>query len=458
MAAPGSATHPWRGAFRNFLQPSVKNRRQPGAVGRRLGTAHGRRLVRPMHKKALSAVFPPHRRPASADQRVPALTAIRHAKMARSAHAYVRGNTAQFYDWLGSAERVALPDGPSIWICGDCHIGNLGPVADAQGALAIEIRDFDQSVIGNPAHDLVRLGLSLASAARGSNLRGAVTAQMIEQLSRGYTDAFGPKRVSRKLVRPPTVARAMTQAKSRTWQTLEQECVGGPRRTIPLGKRFWAVSEAERASVQGFVQCDEVHSLVTRLSHRKYSAEVEMLDLAYWVKGCSSLGRLRYAVLMGIGGSDARGQDFCLLDIKEASSAVAPHERHGRMPPDPGERVVQGARTMAPFLGRRMRAGRIMSHSVFVRELLPQDMKLEFKRLNAHEAMSTSYYLGRVVGAAHARQLDGAARRAWRKELLSSHSKVMEAPPWLWTAVVDLVGAHERGYLDHCRRYALDSL
>jgi uncharacterized protein (DUF2252 family) len=28
---------------------------------------------------------------------------------------------------------------------------------------------------------------------------------------------------------------------------------------------------------------------------------VEVVEAAYWMKGCSSLGRLRYAVLLGIG-------------------------------------------------------------------------------------------------------------------------------------------------------------
>ena len=55
----------------------------------------------------------------------------RRLKMAESAHAYVRGNTAQFYEWLNSnAAPKTIPSGPPIWICGDCHIGNLGPIAD----------------------------------------------------------------------------------------------------------------------------------------------------------------------------------------------------------------------------------------------------------------------------------------------------------------------------------------
>ncbi len=42
------------------------------------------------------------------------LTRTRNAKMARSAHAYVRGNTIKFYDWLNSSSLTSLPDGPSV--------------------------------------------------------------------------------------------------------------------------------------------------------------------------------------------------------------------------------------------------------------------------------------------------------------------------------------------------------
>ena len=40
-------------------------------------------------------------------------------------------------------------------------MGNLGPVANLAGHVDIQIRDLDQAVIGNPAHDLIRLALSL---------------------------------------------------------------------------------------------------------------------------------------------------------------------------------------------------------------------------------------------------------------------------------------------------------
>jgi uncharacterized protein (DUF2252 family) len=89
--------------------------------------------------------------------------------------------------------------GPPIWICGDCHVGNLGPLAHSDGRVEIQIRDLDQTVIGNPTHDIVRLGLSLASAARGSDLPGVTTARILEQIIEGYAGAMKLGRSERRM-------------------------------------------------------------------------------------------------------------------------------------------------------------------------------------------------------------------------------------------------------------------
>ena len=34
-------------------------------------------------------------------------------------------------------------------------------------------------------------------------------------------------------------------------------------------------------------------------------------------------------------------------------------------------------------------------------------------------------------------------------------TKQLEAPSWLWSALLELVSVHEHAYLEHCRRYAL---
>lgn len=392
------------------------------------------------------------------EQRLRILEDSRRKKMAQSAHAYVRGSTVKFYEWLDTESKAKLPEGPTVWICGDCHVGNLGPVANSDGAVEIEIRDLDQTVQGNPAHDLVRLGLSLAMAARGSDLPGVTTALMLERMVHGYERALAaPKAVKKHepgKVRP--VDEVLRQAFKRQWRHLARERIQDVTPTIPLGRRFWALEKEERTAVDELFATDAARAMVTSLNHRKGDARVRVLDAAYWMKGCSSLGRLRYAVLLGIG--PRKGQGFALVDIKEAVAAAAPaaaRVAESEKAKDFAERVVTGACELSPFLGERMRAATLLRRPVVMRELMPQDLKLQMDRLTGTEAVAAAEYLAGVVGRAHGRQMDVAKRKSWRAEMKRGHSKSLDAPGWMWKSVVELVAIHEAAYLDHCRRYAM---
>jgi uncharacterized protein (DUF2252 family) len=398
--------------------------------------------------------------PTSQAERASVLRATRNFKMARSAHAYVRGNTLKFYEWLESLASSALPHGPAVWICGDCHVGNIGPVANADGHIDIQIRDFDQAVIGNPAHDLIRLGLSLAMAARGSNLPGVATAHLLEALVEGYEQAFcaRPAKSSSAEVRPQAVLASLRDARGRSWRSLAAERVEGATDKFPKSKRFWRLNRREKPALENLFASQDIAELATRLRRRDEMAATQLADAAYWVKGCSSLGFLRYAVLLDVGGRAAGGRDLCLFDVKEATVASAPAYAKATMPTDHGQRVLEGARHLSPHLGDRMMSTSLLNHSVFVRELLPQDLKLEIDSIDRDEAVRTARYLAQVVGRAHAIQLDKAERKRWRAELARNRSKSLDAPSWLWTSVVELIASHERGYLDHCRRYAQGEL
>lgn len=390
------------------------------------------------------------------DERAAILKDAQREKMTRSAHAYVRGSTLQFYEWLEESAGK-IPQGPPVWICGDCHSGNLGPVSSARGQVAVQIRDLDQTVIGNPAHDLIRLGLSLATAARGSNLPGVTTALMLEHMIEGYEAGLaGETLAPDEETTPKQVRRVLKQALRRRWKHLARERIEDVRPTIPLGKRFWPLSGPERGKLETLVADEGLRRLVTGLQHRPDDARIEILDGAYWMKGCSSLGRLRYALLVGVDGEDGR-QESLLIDIKEATAAAAPSAPGARMPLDNAERVVAGARALSPFLGRRMLASKLMRRSVVIRELTPQDLKLEIEHLTRDEAVRAAHYLALVVGRAHARQMDAGDKTAWRAELARNRSATMDAPFWLWSAIVELIQSHEAAYLNHCRRYALQS-
>jgi uncharacterized protein (DUF2252 family) len=390
------------------------------------------------------------------EERQAVLSERRRLKMAGSAHAYVRGNTLQFYEWLEAASSGAVPQGPAVWICGDCHVGNLGPVGNAKGRIDIEIRDFDQTVIGNPAHDLIRLGLSLATAARGSDLPGVTTAKMIEEMMEGYGQALNGGDVDQD-GRPESVRVVMRRAVGRTWKHLARERIEDTTPTIPLGNTFWPPTEEEAQEIQQLFAKDRVRRLVTSLHSRDDNAEVELLDAAYWVKGCSSLGRLRFAALLGVEGGSERESDLCLMDVKEAVQAGAPRALNVEMPQDDAERVVEGARSMSPSLGDRMLPGRFLGRAVFIRELRPQDLKVEIDRLSREEAMKVAKFLASVVGRAHGRQMDAPTRQIWQGELSRNRQKDLDAPSWLWSSIVELVSSHEAAYLEHCRRYALNA-
>jgi uncharacterized protein (DUF2252 family) len=382
-------------------------------------------------------------------RRGPVLESLRNQKMARSALEYVRGSPTKFYEWL-EKDSAAIPQGPEIWICGDCHVGNLGPIANADGQFKVEIRDFDQTVIGNPAHDLIRLGLSLAAAAVVSDLPGLTIAEILEAMINQYEAAFNaPSDKTGHLDEPKTIRKVNRCAAEASWTTLAEEDMDGQSFKLPLGKRFWPLLAEERHEIERLFRNEELRRLLTEGEGRDDDADVRVVDAAYWRKGCSSLGHLRYAVLLQIGRKSDRRR-HCLLDLKEAVKPRAPHAV-GAMPRDYARRVVAGASHLSPYLGSRIRAVEMMGKPVFVRELLPQDLKIEIDTLNRKEAAWVAGYLAAVVGEAHGRQMDPEERRDWCKELRRNRAKELNAPSWLWRSVVDLLLDHQRAYLEHCR-------
>ena len=393
--------------------------------------------------------------PVKPGDRAKVLSASRQAKMAQSAHAYVRGNTLLFYEWLSKHSAARIPEGPPVWICGDCHVGNIGPLADSNGKIEIQIRDLDQTVVGNPAHDLVRLALSLATAARGSDLPGVTVVKMMEQMIEGYEQALNTPKTTMKAKGDDLapIRKVFEQARRRRWHHLAEERIKDVKPEIPLGKRFWALEQKERTSIDELFQDGAVIEKIIEFKGRKPKTRISVVDAAYWMKGCSSLGRLRYAVLLGIGKQSDRS--YCLIDLKEAATAAAPQATMTVR--NNAQRVVTGACHLSPNLGQRMLAVKLGDKDLVMRELMPQDLKFDLDRLTQEEAVAAARYLAGVVGKAHGRQMETKTRSSWRSKLKKQRSKNLDAPSWLWSSVVALIADHETAYLEHCRQYVAGS-
>ena len=256
----------------------------------------------------------------------------------------------------------------------------------------------------------------------------------------------------------PIVAKTFKYALRRKWRHLAQERIEDPSPSIPIGKSFWPLLKSEKTVIDRLFRQEALRALLTRLEHRDSDSPVILLDAAYWVKGCSSLGGLRFVALAGVGSTkkELDQTNLCLVDIKQAGPAAAPRAEGAEMPRDNAERVVTGACHLSPHLGERMLAARLEDTPVVVRELLPQDIKFDMSRLTHEEAIGAAKYLAHVVGRAHWRQMDATTKRIWSNELGRSHTKTLDAPSWLWSSVVDLVARHEAGYLAHCRRHSTE--
>jgi uncharacterized protein (DUF2252 family) len=217
-----------------------------------------------------------------------------------------------------------LPEGPAVWICGDCHSGNIGPIANSNGNVAMGIRDIDQTVIGNPAHDLIRLGLSLAMSARDSNLSGVITTRILEELMAGYKLALQPSmHTSDDLKQPSIVNALMKKAMARSWTQLAKERIGGVSPEIPLGKRFWPLTKAERKAVFDLFAQENCTELKAALRPDGAELELKVIDAAFWMKGCSSLGFMRYAALVKFK-EEKRLKTICIWSISKRLGRQSP--------------------------------------------------------------------------------------------------------------------------------------
>jgi uncharacterized protein (DUF2252 family) len=125
--------------------------------------------------------------------------------------------------------------------------------------------------------------MSLASAARGSDLPGVTTARILEELMAGYEAALAEasKSPTDRSHRPKAIQLLLAQSVRRRWRNLAAERLETVRPAIPLSRRFWPLSSKERNALLRMIKSHPVRELVVSLNSRDARDSVELLDAAY---------------------------------------------------------------------------------------------------------------------------------------------------------------------------------
>jgi uncharacterized protein (DUF2252 family) len=92
----------------------------------------------------------------------------------------------------------------------------------------------------------------------------------------------------------------LNQVLKRKWRHPALERIKDVSPTIPIRTSFWSLSGPEKGEINKRFGTEGVQKLITDLHGRHENDEVRVREAAYRVKGCSSLGRHHFAVLLEI--------------------------------------------------------------------------------------------------------------------------------------------------------------
>lgn len=384
--------------------------------------ARGRALRETVPHAALGEWAPPAGRPdpialieASNEGRLLDLIAVRVGRMAASPYGFLRGAAA-----VTASDVATLPaSGIMPVICGDCHMGNFGFYRSAEGALVIDLNDFDEAHPGSWEWDLRRLTASIWVAGRENGYREDQCAEAVRSCVRDYRDevtalayqpllsrsfnhldAEGLQESATEATLRDEIRRASKAARKRTSDRAlpryTEESDGG-RRIVAEPPLVTPITGADYDAIADGLD-DYIHTLPPHW--RRVFAGYSLVDIALKVVGVGSVGLRAYIALL-----EGSADDVLFLQLKEARrSVVAPFVHGGQAwHTHQGQRVVeyqQAVQTVSdPLLGWTTIDGR----QFYVRQF--RNMKGQVP-LNALTASALSDYAGiqgHLLAKGHAR-------------------------------------------------------
>jgi uncharacterized protein (DUF2252 family) len=352
-------------------------------------------------------------------RRLPELVPIRHARMAASPFAFLRGTPAVMAHDLATTPVTGI----TVQACGDAHLLNFGLFATPERNLSFGLNDFDETLPAPWEWDVKRLATSFVVAARTAGLDQAVGRRAAQaavgvyrqQLARyagmrlldvwySRVDASTIIALSRGRRRRAVADRLARAQHHTSLDALPKltEAVGDGRRFVENPPLLTHVEECHSGWVEEVLaRYRTTLSDERRLLLRRFRTQ----DAARKVVGVGSVGTRCYVLLL----LGDRHDDPLLLQVKQASASVLePYAGRSRYR-HPGHRVVNGQRLLQTasdiFLGWTSDG----AADYYVRQLWDMKGSVNLDTLDPADLVPYGRLCGWVLARAHARSGDAAA-------------------------------------------------
>ena len=281
--------------------------------------------------------------------RVRDLLPIRHARMADSPFAFLRGSAAVMAADLASTPSTSI----IVQSCGDCHLSNFGVFASPERRLVFDINDFDETFPAPFEWDVKRLAASFAVAARGlgvgrSPAEAVVLACVRQYRERTLANARLPlldvwyQSIAIGAVLEALLPRAGARQRKKTKKALRKArgphqprsaaTVRGEDRKRLADQTRAAADRPLRAPARGGGRVDRLfdeYAQTLSPEHRALFERYRLIDVARKVVGIGSVGTEAFMFLF-IGPGD---DDPLFLQLKQAGrSVLSPYVKAPKRP------------------------------------------------------------------------------------------------------------------------------
>jgi uncharacterized protein (DUF2252 family) len=306
--------------------------------------------------------------------RIEHLLPIKYGRMLESPFAFLRGSAV-----VMAADLVTTPKtGIEVMLCGDAHLSNFGVFATPERQLVFDINDFDEAFPGPWEWDLKRLAASAVVAGRENGYSEKVCRRMAVTTTETYQKAMehfsrmhvmdvwyyhvntdevmalfeatsskrAQKRAQKVVKKARTKTHQQTMEKLTRFESGRRRIVSDPPLLVPvrdMGLEQMLSEEDLRRLGEDAIQRTWTRYLNSLPDERRYLLEqFRMVDAALRVGGVGSVGTRCSIVLL----EEGAGDDYLLLQLKEAGPSVLERYVETRISMQPAQRVVTGQRLM----------------------------------------------------------------------------------------------------------------